>query len=151
MDEIDFAILGILQRDGRTPYTDIAQKLNISEGTVRHRVNRLLKQGALEIVGVVDPQQAGFDTQAIVAVSVQPSELERAAKKITELAEVTYMVMVSGEFDLFVEVVCRNREHLMNFLSHALLQVPGVQRTQTFMVLKAYKNAHGAPLLSAKA
>jgi Lrp/AsnC family transcriptional regulator for asnA, asnC and gidA len=47
--------------------------------------------------------------------------------------------MASGEFDLFVEIFCKDREHFVSFLSEKLQQVPGVERTQTFMILKMYK------------
>jgi Lrp/AsnC family transcriptional regulator for asnA, asnC and gidA len=56
--------------------------------------------------------------------------------------------MVSGEFDLFVEVLCKDRNHLASFLNNKLMQVPGVARTQTFMTLRVYKMSYGArPML----
>ncbi len=144
LDKIDLEILSTLQRDGRTPFTEIAKRLNISEGTVRNRVARLQEQGVIQIVGLVDPYQLGFDAPAIIGVSVEPTKLESAAAEIAALPEVSYLIMVSGDFDLIVEVMCRNREALATFLSRQLRQVPGVTRTQTYLILRTFKMAYGA-------
>jgi Lrp/AsnC family transcriptional regulator for asnA, asnC and gidA len=57
--------------------------------------------------------------------------------------------MVSGEFDLMVEVICRDRAHLASFIRETLQQIPGVQRTQTSLILQTYKMAQGALPISA--
>ena len=146
MDKIDLNILAFLQRDGRKPYTEIAQSLGVSEGTVRNRVTRLIDDGVVQIVGLVDPYQLGFDAPAVIGVSVQPSEIENAAAVIEAFPEVSYLIEVSGEFDLIVEVMCRHRDHLAQFLNQNLSKVPGVQRTQTFLILRTFKMAYGARL-----
>ncbi len=148
MDELDIKIISELQRDGRMPYTDIAKTLNVSEGTVRNRVARLIDEQVIHIVGMLDPTQVGFDAPAMIGVSVQPALLESVAETIASFPEVSYLIMVSGEFDLFVEVFCRDRDDLAAFLNQKLHQVNGVVRTQTFMTLKIFKMAYGAqPLI----
>jgi Lrp/AsnC family transcriptional regulator for asnA, asnC and gidA len=144
MDHIDLEIISHLQSDGRTPYTDIAKALGVSEGTVRNRVARLLEDQVIQIVGMVDPAQLGYDAPAMIAVSVQPPMLESVAMSVADFPEVSYLIMVSGEFDLFVEVLCRDRDHLASFLNNKLMRVPGIVRTQTFITLRTYKMAYGA-------
>jgi Lrp/AsnC family transcriptional regulator for asnA, asnC and gidA len=139
MDELDIAILSLLQRDGRKPYTEIAQQLNVSEGTVRNRVYRMLEEQVIQIVGQVDPYHLGFDAPAIMGVNVNPAEVEEAAKIIATFSEVSYLLLVSGDFDLIVEVMCRDREHLSNFLNQSLRKVPGVQSIHTFLILNTLK------------
>jgi Lrp/AsnC family transcriptional regulator for asnA, asnC and gidA len=139
MDDIDLAILSLLQRDGRRPYTEIASALGISEGTVRNRVYRLLEDQVIQIVGQVDPDHLGFDAPAIMGVSVNPLQLESAAQQISAFPEVSYLLMVSGSYDLIVEAMCRNREHLANFLNQKLRQVPGVQSVHSFLILRTLK------------
>jgi Lrp/AsnC family transcriptional regulator for asnA, asnC and gidA len=144
MDSIDHKILLILQKDGRKPFTDIAKELDISEGTVRNRVTRLLDDDIVQIVGLIDPYQLGFDAPAIINVSLEPTRLESAAAEIASFPEVSYLIMVSGEFDLIVEVMCRNRDALATFLNQRLRRVPGVTRTQTSIILRTFKMAYGA-------
>jgi Lrp/AsnC family transcriptional regulator for asnA, asnC and gidA len=144
MDQIDLSIIEHLQKDGRKPFTDIARDLGISEGTVRNRVSRLLDERVIQIVGLADPLSLGFDAPAIIGVKVQPGYLERAAAEIGAFPEVSYLIMVSGEFDLFVEVMCRDRKHLGDFINKRLHQVQGINQTQSFVILGTYKMAYGA-------
>lgn len=139
LDETDRAIISQLQYDGRMSFTDIADKLGISEGTVRRRVKQLMDDGVLQVVGIVEPQLLGWSAAAMIGVTVQAGQVDAVAQQIALFPEVSYLFMASGEFDLFVEVFCKDREHLVSFLNQKLQQIPGVQRTQTFMILKMYK------------
>ncbi|HSR33884.1 MAG TPA: Lrp/AsnC family transcriptional regulator [Anaerolineae bacterium] len=139
LDRTDRDIIARLQYDGRMPYTDIAAELGISEGSVRRRVKRLVDEGVLQIVGIVEPQYLDWQAAAMVGVSVQAGRIEAAAQQIAGFPEVTYLFMASGGFDLFVEVYCRDRDHFASFLSENLQQVAGIERTETFMILKMYK------------
>lgn len=139
MDDLDLAILALLQRNGRRPYTDIAHTLGVSEGTVRNRVYRLLDEQVIQIVGQVDPDHLGFDAPAIMGVSVKPQEVEMVAQQIAAFPEVSYLLTVSGEYDLIVEVACQDREHLGRFLNEKLRIIPGVQSIHTFLILKTIK------------
>lgn len=144
MDNIDLELIAILQKDGRMPFTEIARKLDISEGTVRNRLARLQEQKVIQVVGMVDPYNLGFDAPAMIGVSVDPPQLESAAKVIATFPEVSYLVMVSGEFDMIVEVMCKDREALATFLNQKLRQVPGLTRTQSYLILRTFKMAYGA-------
>jgi Lrp/AsnC family transcriptional regulator for asnA, asnC and gidA len=149
VDELDRGIVELLQTDGRRPYTEIAQRLGVSEGTVRNRVARLVEEQVLHIVGMVDPYQLGMDAPALIGVTLLPDDWDPAIRAIANFEEVSYLVLVSGEFDLMVEVMCRDRDHLADFLNEKLRRVPGVVRTQTFTILRTYKMAYGArPILS---
>jgi len=139
LDETDRAIIAQLQYDGRMSFTDIATELGISEGTVRRRVKNLTESGVLQVVAVVEPQFLGWNAAGMIGVTVQAGEIDAVADQLAQFPEVSYLFMASGEFDLFVEVFCKDREHFVSFLNQKLHQVSGVQRTQTFMILKMYK------------
>ena len=144
MDELDFSIIEALQKNGRKRYTEIAKELGVTEGTVRNRVSRLLDDQVLQVIGLIDPHQMGYDAPAMIAVSVQPAFQETAARQIAQFPEVSYLIMVSGEYDLMVEVFCQDREHLSSFIREKLQKIEGIQRTQTYFILHTYKMAHGA-------
>jgi Lrp/AsnC family transcriptional regulator for asnA, asnC and gidA len=139
LDETDRAIIGHLQYDGRMPFTDIAAELGVSEGAVRRRVHRLVDSGVLQIVGIVEPHLLEWNAAGMIGVNVQAGQIEAAARQIAQFPEVTYLFMASGGFDLFVEVYCTDRDHFVSFLNEKLQTVPGVERTETFMILKMYK------------
>lgn len=139
MDELDYEILAILQEDGRRPFTEIGKTLQVSEGTIRKRVARLTEDGIIRIIGLVDPHRVGFDAPAIIHVTVAPPHLEEAAQQIAKFPEVSYLLMVAGDYDLMVEVRCQDREHLADLLRNRLQKINGVQRTVTALVLHTYK------------
>lgn len=139
LDETDREIISYLQYDGRMPFTEIANKIGVSEGAVRRRVKILTEEGVLQIVGIVEPQFLDWNAAGMVGVNVQAGTIEDVAAEIAQFSEVSYLFMASGGFDLFIEVYCRDREHFVDFLNEKLQRVPGVSRTETFMILKMYK------------
>jgi Lrp/AsnC family transcriptional regulator for asnA, asnC and gidA len=138
-DELDRQIISQLQYDGRKAYTDIAREMGISEAAVRRRVKHLVEGGMLQIVGIAEPQFLGFSEAAFIGVNVQSSLSDRVIEQIQSFPEVTYLFQAAGEFDLFIEVYCRDRADFVAFLNERLRQVDGVERTQTFMILKMHK------------
>ena len=139
VDKTDRAIISQLQYDGRMSFTDIAAELNISEGAVRRRVKRLINDGMLQIVGIAEPQLLGWNAAGMIGVDVQAGQVEAVAHQIAQFPEVSYLFMASGGFDLFAEVYCQDMDHFVSFLNKKLQKVPGVQRTETYMILKMFK------------
>jgi len=143
-DELDLAILEMLRSDGRKPYTEIANALSISEGTVRNRVARLMENGVMQIVGLIDPVRMGYDAPAIIGVNIHNADIDEVSRQIARFPEVSYLIMVSGGFDLIAEVICRDREHFTQFVNQKLRKIPGVAQTQSFFILQTVKMAYGA-------
>lgn len=141
LDDLDFAILSYLQKDGRMSFTVIAEKLKVSIGTIRTRFNKLIKDGTVNIIGRVDPEKVGFRSYAHIAVYVRPATLkERVAQKISKLSEVSFLAMTSGDYDLEVDVMCRDNDHLVQFVNE-LSKIEGVYQTKTTIYFKVYKYA----------
>lgn len=141
LDNLDFSILSYLQQDGRMSFTVIAEKLNVSIGTVRTRFNKLIEDGTINIIGRVDPSKVGFHCYAHIAVYVRPASLkEKVAGQISRLKEVSFLAMTSGEYDLEVDVMCRDNDHLLDFVDR-LSKIEGVFQTKTTIYLKVYKYA----------
>jgi Lrp/AsnC family transcriptional regulator for asnA, asnC and gidA len=139
LDKVDRAIISYLQYDGRMPFTKIAEALDLSEATVRRRVNQLSEEGKLQIVAVVEPQDLGWNEAAMIGISVKANRISSVAREIAQLPEVTYLFQAAGEFDLFAEVYCRDREHFVSFLNEKLHQISDIERTQSFLILKMHK------------
>ena len=141
LDELDFKVLSCLQKDGRMSLTVMAAALKVSIGTVRTRVNKLLDDGTISIIGRVDPEKVGFGCYAQIAVFVRPATFkESVAKKISKLAEVSFLAMTSGEHDLEVDVMCRDNNHLVDFVD-SISKFEGVHQTKTTIYFKVYKYA----------
>ncbi|UEG50256.1 Lrp/AsnC family transcriptional regulator [Ferruginibacter lapsinanis] len=141
LDDLDFAILSYLQQDGRMSFTVIAEKLKVSIGTIRTRFNKLIEDGTINIVGRVNPEKVGFHAYAHIAVFVRPASLnEKVAQKILKMPEVSFLAMTSGDYDLEVDVMCRDNDHLVQFIDE-LAKIDGVHQTKTTMYFKVFKYA----------
>jgi Lrp/AsnC family transcriptional regulator for asnA, asnC and gidA len=141
LDELDFTILSCLQQDGRMSFTVMAAKLNVSVGTIRTRVNKLIEDGTVNIIGRVNPDKVGFRSYAHIAVYVRPATLkEKVAKQIAKLKEVSFLAMTSGDYDLEVDVMCKDNEHLVDFVNK-ISAIEGVNQTKTTIYFKVYKYA----------
>ncbi len=139
MDKLDKIILETLQDDGRTPFTEIARQAGVSETTIRNRYRKLVDTGIIRTVGIVDPHALDFEAPAIIGISVEPGKIGQVATRLTELPEVSYLVMTLGSFDLVAEVFCRDLAHINDLLTRQIHLMPGVRSTETLMIAQSYK------------
>lgn len=141
LDPVSKQIIEELQEDGRRSYAAIAATVGLSEAAVRQRVQRLRETGVIQIVGVTDPLTVGFRRQALVGITVE-GDLERVADKLVAIPEIDYVVMCAGSFDLLVECVCEDDDHLLRLLNGSIRSIPGVRATETFVYLKLAKQTY---------
>jgi Lrp/AsnC family transcriptional regulator for asnA, asnC and gidA len=137
LDLIDRQIIESLQTDGRRAFTAMARDAGISEAAVRARVRRLKETGVIDVVAVTNPLMVGFDVMAMVGIQAN-SNLEQIADTVSEWDETSYVVILSGSFDLMVEIVCADNRHLLELVQR-IREVPGVKTTETFMYLDLHK------------
>nr|WP_269748354.1 Lrp/AsnC family transcriptional regulator [Actinoplanes awajinensis] len=141
MDEINKQIIDHLQQDGRMSYATLAKTIGLSEAAVRQRVQRLLDNGLMQIVAVTDPLTLGFARQAMVGLRVN-GDLREIADKLASIPEVDYVVICAGRYDLLVELVCTDDEHLLDLLNEKVRVIEGVAAVDTFMYLKLAKQTY---------
>lgn len=110
---------------------------------IRQRYHRLIQDGVLQIVAITNPLLMGFETMAQIGVKTDVNRLEEIANEIALFEEVIYLVLLAGGYDLHIEVVCRDKTHLLNFLSKKLHAVEGVNETETFIYLRIAKENYG--------
>lgn len=141
VDDVDKALIEALQQDGRLPYTKLAVEVGLSEAAVRQRVQRLVEAGVVQIVAVTDPLTLGFRRMAMIGLKVE-GDLRTVANDIAALPEVSYVVVVGGSFDLIMEVVCEDDDHLLTLLNDRVRSIAGVRSTETFTYLKLFKQTY---------
>ena len=140
-DDQDKAIIAELQRDGRAPYSAIAETVGLSETAVRNRVKRLTDSGVMQIVAVTDPTQLGFARQAMIGIRAAGA-LEPVAEALAALPEVDYVVITAGTYDVLVEVVCESDAHLLELVSQRIRAIEGVRDTDTLLYLKLQQQSY---------
>jgi Lrp/AsnC family transcriptional regulator for asnA, asnC and gidA len=140
LDDISKAIIEQLQVDGRQSYAAIGKAVGLSEAAVRQRVQRLQDTGVMQIVAVTDPLTLGFSRQAMIGLKCD-GDLAKVAGDLADMAEIDYVVITAGSFDLLIEVVCEDDDHLLEILSR-VRGVPSVTSTETFVYLKLQKQTY---------
>ena len=142
VDETDQYIMSALRKDGREAFTQIAEKLKVSPGMIRQRYNRLVEQGLLKVVAITNPVHRGLKTMAMIGLRTDGNRMLAVADKVAKLNEVVYLVVVSGRFDMLIEVACRDHEDLLKFITEKLYSIEGVREAESLMHLKIVKEVY---------
>jgi len=142
LDAIDLRVIESMRADGREAFAKIAEELRVSPGMIRQRYNRLVKLGYLKVVAVTNPLMMGKRTMAMIGIRTDGRKMLDVAQKLSKFEEVVYIVVVSGRYDLMIEVFCSDHEDMLNFLTEKLAKVDGVLETESFMHLKIVKEIY---------
>jgi|AACY02.16.fsa_nt_gi Transcriptional regulators len=140
-DSVNRKIIQLLNENGRRSFTELANLVGISEAAARQRVNKLVNSEAIKISAIPDAKALGFHRKALIGIRHQGS-LGPLAKKMRDLPEVSKVVVTAGEFDVLLEVVCKDDEHLVRLINESIRSVDGVQTTETFVYLKEEKQTY---------
>lgn len=137
IDDTDKRIIDLLRRDGRMANNEMARQLDVSEGTIRNRLSRLTESGFLKVSGQVNPGMHTDCQFAVIGAKVAvSSDLRRAASQVAELPHVCSVTIVSGRYDLLIEVFLPNHE-LITFISDHLSTCESVVSTESFVALES--------------
>ena len=132
MDDLDRRILNILRRDARTPYTEIAESVGTSEGTVRNRVERMTDEGVIERFTVTT--RTG-NVKAMIEISVAMDvDTAGVSEQMADWPEVDYVWQVSGEEDVVLIVDAVDTRAVNELISQAR-EMDEVQSTKTRLIL----------------
>ncbi len=137
IDSIHIAIIKHL-RDGRKSFKKIARELSVSENTIRSRVSKLIKEGILEITGLIDPEALPGQKLIMVGVKLETTDLVTKGKEFSELKGVISSSVVTGRYDLILMVLFKEDFGLLEFYTQEISRVEGVQSVETFVVYKSY-------------
>lgn len=137
LDETDRLIIRELQRDGRASFRVIADKLEIADGTVRARVNRMMDLGLLKVSPLINPFYFKNSILAHIGMQLESRTHHETMRRIAELEGVLSVSNAAGEYDLVVEVFLHSRDELNRFLFGRLPEIEGIKSTHTFVYLEA--------------
>jgi len=137
IDGIDKKILRALMEDARTPILEIARLVGISGAAIHQRLRKLEKSKLISgSKFVLNPKVLGYTTMAYIGIYLDKAmsnpEAVRQLKKIPEVLECHY---TTGNWSIFIKILCRDNEHLMEVLNKDIQSITGVSRTETFISL----------------
>ncbi len=137
-DHIDRRIVRLLQEDGRMSNRTIAEKIGVSEGTVRNRIKRLKELGLVRVTALVNLYEDPEVISAYVLIRLKTRDLIGYARKFAELPGVLSVAAVAGQYDLIVEVLVDSKVRLIEFVTEHLASVADVQTAETLVILKSF-------------
>jgi len=140
LDDTDKAIIALLQDDGRMPFSTLGPAVGLSPAAVRQRVLSLIADGFMQIVAVTDPITIGFTVMALAGINVKGS-LDEVAKQLAEIDEISYVVIVTGRFDIIIEVVVEDTERLLDLMNE-IRQLESIVGTEVFNFLRLEKQTY---------
>lgn len=140
-NKLNQEIVHMLHNDGRRPYKEIAAALNVSEGTVRNRVNWMRDAGMLKILAIADPVSFNYRTDAMLGIKVGPtSSPKEVAQRLLDISEVVYILWVTGRYDLLVEIASDSEDVLWKFLEERCFNQTDISSVEVMKGLVTYKN-----------
>ena len=140
MDEKDKKIIEALRENSRTPFTEIAKRLKVSESTIRNRVQALENDGVIKKYTIlVDPSKMGYNTVSIVGLDVEPSMFLEAAKSMAEIDKVQYVATSTGDHMIMSEIWTRDGRELSVLISEKIGKIKGVHRICPAIILEKLK------------
>jgi Lrp/AsnC family transcriptional regulator for asnA, asnC and gidA len=146
IDDIDFRILNLLQKDCRLSFNKIAGKLGISVGTAFNHVKSLEKKGIIKgYTAIVDSGKLGYSLTAIIMIQAEGTHLTEIESEIAKTANVVAVYDITGDYDAAVIAKFRDRTSLSVFIK-SLLAVPHIKRTVTNVALNVIKEDHEVKL-----
>lgn len=137
-DDIDRRIIERLRRENATN-SMVARELGVSEGTVRQRLKRMTDAGVIRVAAGIDPDALANQQVVLIAVNCdRVSQLEEKARELSRLGKVLSVSIVSGRYDILVEVLVDSNRGLVDFLTGELSKVEGLTASESFMLLRNY-------------
>ncbi len=142
VDSLDQRIAAALQIDGRAGWQQVARVAGSSESTVARRAQRMFDEGILRVAAISDPVRCGFGYPVLVQLKCDVGEETRVAHALADRADVRFVALVTGSFDIVMELIVPSPRHLAKVLLQELPKVGGIADTATETVLRNFKMSY---------
>ena len=139
LDLLDRRLISCLKLDGRMSYSELGERLGVSEGTARNRLGKLLGSGRLQIVPVVEPDTIGYRLNVWIGVRCRPGASRTVAEGLAQFHAIRYATACAGVYDVICEAVFLSQAEMLQFLEAELQTVEGIVGVETSMVLEIAK------------
>lgn len=133
LDSIDFKIIGLLQKDGRMPSSEIAKITNVSEATVRYRLKKLIDGGFIQIVAAGNPIKLGFGIAANIGLYTESSQIDKIVTELKKLRHLSYIAQMTGERAIELETFVESIDELHQLLLQ-IENIEGIKRIETSFI-----------------
>jgi Lrp/AsnC family transcriptional regulator for asnA, asnC and gidA len=146
VDNVDRAILELLQEDVRMPCSEMARRLGyVSERTVRNKLKKLLDKNIITLSAGAVPESLGYAISADIYIDVEAGKVMEAADALCNLPEVYYVALISGESDISAAAVANSIDSLQTLITETIHSIPGVRKTRVYFLTRVLKRSYDWP------
>ena len=144
LDEFDFRILRALAKNCRLSNVELESEVKLSHSAISRRISKLEETGIIEQYSArIRLSAIGFSVRAFVAVSREPSiAAAELGEALSRLPGVTASYVVTGDQDIFLEVVAENLSVFADVMLNVVQTVPGVATTRSTFVMRQWRNGN---------
>lgn len=137
IDKLDLQIIQEMLENAETPYAELGKKLFVSGGTIHVRIKKLEEFGIVKGKRLkVNLKQLGFDITAFVGIFLEKSSLyDVVAKELEKIPEIVRLNYTTGNYSMYIEIVCKDINQLRGILHDDLQKIKGIERTETLISL----------------
>ncbi|MBI3883483.1 MAG: Lrp/AsnC ligand binding domain-containing protein [Sphingobacteriales bacterium] len=138
LDKLDLQIIDAMVEDAEISYAELGKKLFVSGGTIHVRIKKLEEAGIVKGKRLnIDLKQLGYDITAFVGIYLEKSSLyDNVAAELTSIPQIVRLNYITGNYSMFIEIVCKDITELRFVLHDALQKIKGIERTETFISLE---------------
>ena len=146
VDNVDRAILRLLQEDARMSSSEISRRLGyVTRRTVRNRIKRLRDKNIIVLSAGAVPETLGFPLSADIYIDVEAGQVTEVADALCQLPEVYYVALISGESDLSAACVASDVDSLQTYITDTIHSIPGIRKTRVYILTRILKRSYDWP------
>ncbi|WP_336025050.1 Lrp/AsnC family transcriptional regulator [Halobellus salinisoli] len=147
LDETDREILRILQANARTPFSEVARRIDMSSATVHDRVGRMEEAGVIEgYHAKIDPRSVGLGTSAFVGLRIEQGREDDALDRLRDIEGVQEIHLTTGEWDVMLRVTAEDTDGLRELMFDEIARIEGFSRSQTMVILATDLDDRALPI-----
>ena len=138
IDKLDKKILGILAKNARIPFKDVAAECGVSRAAIHQRVQHLIDNGVITGSGFyVNPKSLGYSTCTYVGLNLERGSMyKEVVERLQTIPEIVECHFTTGSYTMLIKLYAQDNEQLMDLLNNQLQNIPGVVSTETLISLE---------------
>ncbi len=134
LNETDLKIISFLKKDSRISYTDLGKKLDLSDVAVKKRIDKLVSQGVIKNFSInIDNEKIGKKINAVLLVNCVPEDISKVIQKFEKIQQVEKINKAIGEYDLIIELLCKDINELKEIVEEKFTSLKGVNSINTLI------------------
>ena len=142
LDKLDCQMIRLLQMDGRMSNIAIAQKLGISEYTVRNRMKRLLENETIKIVAIANPIDLGFEIAGNLKIKIDLKKVDQVLENLKKIDELIWIALTTGGTDIDVDFIARSLKEFQDLIFKKISGIDGVLSAETSLMVDLVKDTY---------